>query len=78
MIQLYDAETDEPCGTLSEEQFEILADALEEEGPDDRDYYLNVEVADMIESNGLDPELVRVLRKALAGREEMDIRWERV
>jgi hypothetical protein len=78
MIQLYDAETDEPCGTLSEEQFELLVDALEEEGPDDRDYYLNVEVVDMIESNGLDPELVRVLRKALAGREEMDIRWERV
>jgi hypothetical protein len=78
MIQLYDAETDEPCGTLSEEQFEVLVDALEEEGPDDSDYYLNVEVVDMLEGSGTDPDLVRKLRKALAGRDEMDIRWERV
>ncbi len=78
MIQLYDAETDEPCGTLSDEQFDVLADALEEEGPADDDYYVDVEVVDMLEGNGADPELVRVLKKALAGREEMDIRWERV
>jgi processive 1,2-diacylglycerol beta-glucosyltransferase len=78
MIQLYDAETDEPCGTLSEEQFDLLSDALEEEGPEDRDYYLNVEVVEMLEASASDPDLVRVLKKALGGREEMDIRWERV
>lgn len=78
MIQLYDMESDEPCGTLTEEQFEVLVDALEEEGPEDRDYYVNADVVDMLQASGADPDLVRALRKALAGREEMDIRWERV
>jgi hypothetical protein len=77
MVQLYDAETDEPCGTLTDEQFEVLTDALEEEGPEDRDYYINLEVVEMLEAGGAEPDLVRVLRKALAGREEMDVRWER-
>ncbi len=40
MIQLYDAATDEPCGTLTDEQFAVLVDALEEESEDDQDYYV--------------------------------------
>lgn len=78
MIQLYDAEIDEPCGTLTEEQFDALADALDEESPVDQDCYINVDVVDMLEASGADHTLVRVLRKALGGREEMDLRWERV
>ena len=76
-VHHHDAETDEPCGTLTDEQFEALTEALEEEGPEDQDYYINVEVIDMLEAGGADPDLVRVLRKALAGRDEMDVRWER-
>jgi hypothetical protein len=76
MIQLYDMDTDEPCGTLTDEQFEVLVDALEEEGTGDRDYFINADVVDMLQANGADPDLLRVLRKALAGRDEMEIRWE--
>jgi hypothetical protein len=77
MIQLYDMSNDEPCGSLTEEQFQSLVDALEEEGLEDEDYYINTETVEMLEASGADRELIRTLRLALGDREEMDIRWER-
>ncbi|HEX6532945.1 MAG TPA: hypothetical protein VF041_00025 [Gemmatimonadaceae bacterium] len=77
MIQLYDAERGTRLGTISEEQLQSLIDELEEESATDRDYYLTPATIDMLESDGADPELVRLLRDALAGREGMEIRWER-
>ncbi|PYM16725.1 MAG: galactosyldiacylglycerol synthase [Candidatus Rokuibacteriota bacterium] len=77
MIQLYDMSNDEPCGSLTEEQFQALVDALEEEGLEDEDYYINTETVEMLEASGADRDLIRTLRQALGDREEMDIRWER-
>jgi len=31
----------------------------------------------MLEEDGGDAEMIRVLREALAGRDGMDVRWER-
>jgi hypothetical protein len=76
MIQLYDAATDEPCGTLTDEQFAVLVDALEEEGEDDQDYYLDRATLDLLREQQLDPELIRTLTEALGDREEMDLAWE--
>ncbi|HSB62180.1 MAG TPA: galactosyldiacylglycerol synthase [Vicinamibacteria bacterium] len=78
MIQLYEVETDEPCGRLTDSQFQILVDALEEESAEDQDYYINAETIELLETQGADPELTRVLRTALGGRSEMDVRWERL
>ena len=78
MIQLYDASSDEPCGSLTDEQFQALVDALEEEALEDEDYYVNLETVEMLEASGADRSLIRTLRLALADRDEMDIRWERV
>ena len=78
MIQLYDAERGTRLGTITEEELQTLVDSLEEESATDRDYYLTADTIDMLESDGADPSLVRLLRDALAGREGMDIRWERV
>jgi hypothetical protein len=77
MIQLYDAQRGDRLGAISEEQFQRLVDALEEESTTDRDYYLNVATIDMLEAGGADAQLVSLLREALAGREGMDIRWAR-
>ena len=77
MIQLYDAQRGDRLGAISEEQFQQLVDALEEESTTDRDYYLNVATIDMLEVGGAAAQLVGLLREALAGREGMDIRWAR-
>jgi hypothetical protein len=78
MIQLYDAERGTRLGTITEEELQTLIDSLEEESAADRDYYLTADTIDMLESDGADQNLVRLLRDALAGREGMDVRWERV
>ena len=77
MVRLYDAEHGALVGEISEEQFEFLADQLEEESLADRDYYISTDTVDMLEEDGGDPEMIRVLREALAGRDGMDVRWER-
>ena len=77
MVQLYDAERGTRLGTISDEQLKFLVDSLEEESATDQDYYLNAATIDMLEEDGADPQLVSLLRKALAGRDGMDVRWSR-
>ena len=78
MIQLRDAEGDRLLGTISEAELQFLMDELEEESPEDRDYYISADTVDMLEADGGAPALVTLLRQALAGREGIDIRWTRV
>jgi len=77
MVQLYDAGEGALLGEISEEQFQFLSDELEEESLADRDYYISTDTVDMLEEDGADAELIRTLREALAGRDGMDVRWER-
>lgn len=77
MIKIYDLQTDNLVGELTEAQFQFLANHLEEESLEDRDYYLNQATVDMLEADGADSGLVTVLRQALGEKEDMDIRWER-
>jgi hypothetical protein len=77
MIQLYDVEQGSLLGAISEAQLQRLVDSLEEESSTDQDYYLTSATIDMLEEDGADSELVRLLRAALAGREGMDVRWAR-
>ena len=77
MIQLHDAESGAPIGPITDAQLEFLVDRLEEESPDDRDYYINRATVDGFEEEGADAALVALLRKALGERDEMEIRWTR-
>jgi len=77
MIQLYDAEEGSVLGEISEEQLQHMVDALEEESTTDQDYYLTAATIDMLEDADADPDVVTLLRRALAGREGMDVRWAR-
>ena len=77
MIQLFDSETRAPLGAISEEQLRFLEDHLEEESSEDRDYYFNRTTLDVLESEGGDPELMGLLRRALGEREGVEIRWQR-
>lgn len=77
MVKLYDKQTGAEVGTLTDDQFQFLVDHLEEESSDDDDYYLNRTTVDVLESEGADPALIQVLRRALGDREDMDLSWTR-
>ena len=76
MYNLFNAHSGALLGEISEEQISFLRSQLEEESEADADYYINGITIDMLEANGADGALIRLLRKALGDNEDMDIRWE--
>ena len=77
MIQLHDKDTGALIGTISEDDLQFLIDELEEESGQDQDYYINETTVDNFEEAGADKTLVALLRQALKGREDMEVRWSR-
>jgi hypothetical protein len=77
MYKLFDSAQGKLVGRLNQEQLTALTNYMEEEFSDDTEYYLTSEDCSIMEGQGFDPELVHVLRDALAGRDEMDLRYER-
>ena len=76
MIALYDVASGAKVGRVTESQLQALIDWMEEESIEDRDYYLTAEDCELMEEQGIDPTLITVLREALKGREDMDIRYQ--
>ena len=78
MIKLSDKETGKPLGEITAAELQILIDAFEEEGREDRDYYIDASSPDYLEANFEgSANLVAMLKTALAGRDGMDIVWSR-
>jgi hypothetical protein len=77
MIILRDKDTNLRVGTISEAQLKFLIDQLEEESLNDRDYYINVETLEMFEKNGIDQDLLQLLKLAMGSRQEMELEWSR-
>ena len=76
MIPLYDKETGDALGEISEAQFQFLIDQLEEESSTDTDYYINRAMIFFLEERGADENLVNKLYKMLGDRDEMEVRWD--
>ncbi len=62
-------------GEITAEQLQFLQELLVEEDSQDRDYYINRDTLDMLESEGCDPQLLARLKDALGDKEEMDVSW---
>jgi hypothetical protein len=77
MITLYNSDTNEPIGTISEDDLQTLTDGLEEESSQDHDYYVQAETIELLAEDGASDELLTLLRGALGDSEGVDIRWER-
>jgi hypothetical protein len=77
MIRLRDKQTGADIGTISEDQLRFLVDHLEEEYEEDRDYYIQREVLDMLEQSGGDEQLVAMLARAMGDGEGLEIEWSR-
>ena len=75
MIRLRDKETGSELGTITEEELQFLIDSLEEESDEDRDYYLNAGMIDVLEQKGADSALVKMLRDAAVGKDGVEIEW---
>jgi hypothetical protein len=76
-VRLYDADSNRLCGTLSDRQFDALVEALEEEELEDGDCAIDRATLDQLEDQGLDADVLEVLRLALGDRAEALIRCER-
>jgi hypothetical protein len=77
MIDLYNDATNVLIGTMTEADLKVLQDALEEEGEDDQDYYIDQATLDVLGDGRATEHLMGLLRKALGTAEGVDIRWQR-
>ncbi len=77
MVRLYESGSNRLCGTLSDRQFDALVEALEEEELEDGDYAIDRDTLDTLEEQGLEADVLEVLRLALGERSEAMIRCER-
>ena len=60
---------------ITPEELQRLQDALEEEFPEDHDYYINVDTLDYLFARGVDAHIVDRFREALRGRDGLEILW---
>ena len=77
MIDLYNAATNQLLGQITEADLKVLADALEEEGVNDQDYYIDAATIDVIADGKATEHLVGLLRTAVGSSDGVDIRWQR-
>ena len=75
-IAIIDADTGAALGSLTPAQLDSLAAHLELESSDDDDFYINEATIAMLEEKGADPEAIAFLRRAIAGRPDVTIRWK--
>jgi hypothetical protein len=77
MAQIFNKDTGEFIGYITETQLQFLIDNLEEESEDDVDYYINNPTLESFEEKGAEPGLIEVLKKGLGNKEDMEIRYEK-
>ena len=77
MIDIYNNDTNELIGTITEADLKVLVDRLEEESSEDQDYYIDAATIDVIGDGQATEHLLGVLRKALGTSDGVEIRWQR-
>jgi hypothetical protein len=77
MVRLYESDTNRLCGTLSDHQYEVLTEALEEEDLEESECTISPETIELLEDQGVEPDLLELLRTALGDKTEVVIRCER-
>ncbi len=77
MIKIFNKETGEFIGYITESQLQFLIDHLEEESEEDVDYYINIPTIESFQEMGAEEGLLDVLKKGLGNKEEMEIRYEK-
>lgn len=76
-IDIFNNDTNELIGSITEADLKVLVDHLEEESMEDRDYYIDQPTIDVIADGQASDHLVTLLRKALGNADGVEIRWQR-
>jgi hypothetical protein len=78
-VRLFDEATGRELGRISEAELKVLQDTLEDEGPDDDDYWINPDEIDDLERRpGATPHLIGLLRAAVGDNPDgIDIAFQR-
>lgn len=76
MIRLFDNDSDEEIGSISESVFDVLQEHLIEETLDTNTYNVAAATLDSLELNGVDRDAVALIRKALGSRSSMELRYD--
>jgi hypothetical protein len=76
-IRLYNKDSGALLGEVTEEQLEELGDFLEKEDADDHDYWINSDEVELMEEEGVDAGLVKLLKDAVGkdNEEGVEIEW---
>ncbi len=77
MVKIFNNDTGELIGEITETQLQFLIDNLEEESDDDVDYYINIPTIESFQKLGAETALIDVLKKGLGSKEDMEIRYEK-
>jgi hypothetical protein len=77
MIDLYNAQTNQLLGSITEADLQVLIDALEEESAEDQDYYIDKATIDYMADGKPSDHLLHLLRGALGSSDGIEIRWQR-
>ena len=78
MIRLVNRGTGDVLGTIQEADFEVMRKALEEEGADDRDYYVVEQTLETLAEQGLSSDAQSLLRNAFSKDGDLEFGWERI
>jgi len=76
MPRLTRIDTGDKIGVITAKQLAFLVEQLEEEHDEDEDYYVDRDTLELMSDNGIDPELLAMLEKALGDDDAMDIAWD--
>jgi len=77
MIDLFNGETNELIGSITEGDLKTLQDALEEESADDHDYFIDAATIDILGDGRATEHLLHLLRTAVGSGDGLEIRWQR-
>lgn len=77
VIDLYNNESGQLLGSITEADLQVLVDRLEEESANDQEYYVDRATVDLIADGRASDHLVGLLRTAVGAGDGVDIRWQR-
>jgi hypothetical protein len=75
--RIYNNDSGDLLGEISETELQSLTNLLEEESAEDRDYYITIDTVDYLASKGADAALIALLRSAVGDQGGIEIRWSR-
>lgn len=77
MIDLYNKDTGQVIGSMTEPELQHLVDVLEEESSTDQEYYIDQATIDVLGDGRATDHLLNLLRTALGTKDGVEIRWQR-